>query len=78
MDAKERSKKYYNSNGNVRQFHIDDMVMMQNPARINKLDSIWQGPYRIIEIRAETNTAVLLIKNERRAIHLNRLKKFYA
>lgn len=77
MEAKERSKKYYDSNQNVRRFHIGDMVLLQNPARINKLDLIWQGPFRVIEVRENTNNVVILVRNNKRAVHMNRLKMFY-
>lgn len=76
-DAKEKSKLYYDRNQNFREFHINDQVLLKNPARANKLDEIWQGPYKIVEVHDTSSNVTLLIKNKKKRIHMNRIKKFF-
>lgn len=77
LEAKERSKTYYDSNKNEREFHINDLVLIRNPARAGKLDGIWQGPYKIVEVHKSVNNVTILVRNSKRRVHMNRLKIFY-
>lgn len=77
LEAKLKSKKYYDKNQNIRIFHINDMILLKNPARSNKLDEIWQGPYKIIEVHENARNVTILVRNKKRRVHMNRLKIFY-
>lgn len=76
-EAKEKSKRYYDNSKNIRQFHIDDWVLLKNPARANKLEEIWQGPYRIIEVFPDVMNVTVVIGTRKRRVHMNRLKHYY-
>lgn len=76
-EAKERSKRYYDANQNVRSFHINEWVLLKNPARINKLDVIWQGPFQVVEVHEGVSNITILVKNRKRRVHMNRVKTFH-
>ncbi|KRZ52294.1 Retrovirus-related Pol polyprotein from transposon [Trichinella nativa] len=73
-----RQKKWYDRRTTDCHFDVNDKVWLATPKR-NKLDKIWDGPYRIVQqaghsifkIKKESNPRKQLI------VHVDRLKRCY-
>jgi hypothetical protein len=79
INAKEKSKEYYDRDAKETTFKIGDRVLLYDETvrggRSRKLCSQWLGPYEIVSLdKVNAN-----IKRGRRIqkVHLNRLKPFY-
>ena len=73
VKGKEKSKQYYDQNTCNKIFNIGDQVFLKNEARKSKLDSLWLGPYLVVEVISPENTKILIGRSER-VVHNNRLK----
>lgn len=72
--SKEKSKILYDKNTTIITFHVGELVLLRNEARKNKLDSIWTGPYKVIEINSSENTTIKELNNSKlKIVHNNRL-----
>jgi hypothetical protein len=57
-------------------FKIGDLVLLKNE-KSSKLDPLWLGPYKIIEVDPRGSNVVLeLTKRKRQQVHVNRLKTY--
>jgi len=57
-------------------FREGDAVLLKNE-KAGKLDPLWLGPYKILEVdRKGSNAVIELIKKKRQKIHLNWLKTY--
>jgi hypothetical protein len=77
IKSKMKSKEGYDKNENAIQIHVsDDLVLLKNNASKNKLNSLWTGPFEIIEVLGEEN---IVIQRGRRGVtvHENNVKKYY-
>lgn len=72
IEAKLRSKKYYDQNANSKKFKTGDKVWLKNETRKGKLDTLWNGPFEVINA-SDLNTEIK-IKNRVYNVHNNRLK----
>lgn len=75
VEAKLKSKKYYDTN--VKPFVVEkgDMVWLKDETRVGKLAPLRKGPYEIVEVISPENSLVK-IKNKNKVVHNNRLSKY--
>jgi len=71
-EAKFNSKNSYDKTTNSQIIQINDMVYIRDESR-HKLDSIYVGPYKVLEVDNMGNCK-LDLKNKHSVIHKNRLK----
>lgn len=74
MDAKEKSKRYYDIKINPVNFHEGDHVFLLSGPKPNKLGAQYEGPFEILEV-FENGNVKILYKNKPKIVHSNRLKK---
>ena len=76
IQAKFKSKSYYDKNANIPNFQVGDLVLLKNEVRNKgKLDNLWNGPYPIIDINSDENTTIRVNRQDK-VVHNNRLKLF--
>ena len=73
---KEKSKAAYDQGAQARSFKPRDQVLCHNPNLSGKLDSIWKGPYVVLEKLSELNYRIGSLENnsKNQVVHINRLK----
>ena len=74
--AKERMKKHYDKNANLREFNEGTLVLVRTPDLAGKLEDIWEDPYEITR-RISSVTYELAVptrRTKKRAVHINMLK----
>ena len=74
--AKERMKKHYDKNANLREFNEGELVLVRTPDLAGKLEDIWEGPYDITR-RISSVTYELAVPTRRTmkcVVHINMLK----
>ena len=77
VQAKVRSKKYYDHGVNMKKFAVGDYVFVMRDPPLHKLDRFYDGPYSIVEI-LDRNKAILIDGNGETFIkHLDKLKLAY-
>lgn len=82
IEKKEKNKTYYDKKAELVTFKVDDLVLLQKENRSTKLDSLWTGPHKIIEILSDTNSKILIrtklssgkFKYVKKVVHNNRIK----
>ena len=63
---------------NLYNFQTGDKMLLRNE-KADKLDSLWTGPYTIVEVNTNgTNVVLELTKRKRIKVHINRLKKCHS
>jgi hypothetical protein len=72
--SKQKTKKNYDKNTADRVFKIGDSVYLKKEARSSKLDDLWSGPYKVLEINTPQNITIL-VKNKPMRVHVNRVKQ---
>lgn len=73
--SKEKRKEKFDVKCNNICYNVGDKVLLLNENRSNKLESIYLGPYKVIE---DSNPNLLLdIDNKRVLVHKNRVKFYY-
>ena len=70
--AKQKSKNMYDKNANPQNIQVDDMVLLRDDAG-HKLDSLYKGPYRVLETDNIGNCKIEVNK-KKVIVHKNRLK----
>ena len=70
VDAKNRSKKYYDRAINHRNFKLVDYVYLLKGPKPNKFGDYYTGPHKILEIIDNTN---IRINKTSKVVHANRL-----
>lgn len=71
------SKKYYDRNKNPSDFSVNDLVLLKN-FNIKKLESLYQGPFRIID-RLGVNSKIMNLNNGKiKMVHNNLLKLYHS
>jgi hypothetical protein len=57
-------------------FREGDTVLLKNE-KPGKLDPLWLGPYKVLEVdRKGSNAVIELTKKKRQRVHINRLKTY--
>jgi hypothetical protein len=71
-----KSKEGYDKNENAIEIHVKNLVLFKDNASKNKFNSLWTGPFEVIEVLGEENT---VIQRGRRGstVHKNNVKKYY-
>ena len=73
--SKERAKKYYDRDCNIKDFKIDDSVYIYNEPKPPKFEERWEGPFTVTDVFEESNDVELALeKNKSKIAHMNRLK----
>lgn len=77
IERKNKNKTYFDEKNKTKDLRLDvgDMVLMKNTDRKTKYDSLYVGPYEIVEITGP-NTVKLKRKNKIVRAHKDHLKKF--
>ena len=70
--AKERMKKHYDKNANLREFNECALVLVGTDLA-GKLEDIWESPYEITK-RISVTLAVPTRRTKKRVVHINMLK----
>jgi hypothetical protein len=75
------NKRYYDRSAKEREFAIDDMVYLYNPAIMVGLSSKfrrqWVVPWRIIGKKSRLNYVITDVRGKQLVVHVNRLKRAY-
>lgn len=74
--SKEKSKLQYDKRAKGEIFNVDDQVLLRNEAWKNKLSTIWNGPFKVVQINSPDNTTIK-IKKLNQTVHNNRLKLYH-
>jgi hypothetical protein len=74
INAKSRSKKYYDKKLNVKEFKVGDYVYLLKEPRKGKLCDQYIGPYRIIQTLKNNNVKLAISNNKIRIVHKDKLK----
>ena len=64
LEAKERSKRYYDQKLNAKDFKIGEEVYLLKEPRIGKFDDEYAGPYKIIKLIGGRNAKIDLGNNK--------------
>ena len=73
LEAKERSKRYYDQKLNTKDFKIGEEVYLLKEPQIGKFDEQYAGRYRIIELIGDRNAKIDLGNNRTKIVHLDKL-----
>ena len=76
LNAKWKSKKYYDHKLNVKNFRVGDQVLLLKEPLLSKFDPQYSGPYAISQLLGNTNAEIQLSPNKTKIVHLNKLKLF--
>lgn len=58
MLIKKKSKENYNKNKNVIYMHVKDLVLLKDNAQKTKLNLLWLGPFKVIEVINDENIII--------------------
>ena len=73
INAKEKSKFYYDKNINPQNFKVGDDVFLLEGGKIHKFANQYSEPYEVLEILGKGNVKIKK-KNTSKVVNLNRLK----
>lgn len=74
LNVKEQRKENYDRKTNPMEFRAGDFVLVLNKEKIkNKLQSPYEGPYKVIEVTSDEN-CLIEINGKSSTVHKNRLK----
>uniref|UniRef100_A0A2S2PZ82 Retrovirus-related Pol polyprotein n=1 Tax=Sipha flava TaxID=143950 RepID=A0A2S2PZ82_9HEMI len=76
VTRKIKSKQGYDKKENSIDIHVKDLILLKDNTARNKLESLWIGPYEVIDIIGEEN---IVIQRGRRGVtvHKNNVKKYF-
>ena len=74
LEAKERSKRYYDQKLNAKDFEIGEEVYLLKEPRIGKFDDQYAGRYKIMELIGDRNAKIDLGNNKIKVVHFDKLK----
>lgn len=73
---KENNKRHYDkTHGQPIEVKIGDLVLLIKETKNHKFDSIYEGPYEVLDVPS-TENCLIKIKNKSKLIHKNKLKLF--
>ena len=73
INAKEKSKFYYDQNIKAQHFKVGDDVFLLEEGKMHKFVNQYAGPFEVLEILGQGNVKIR-IKNNSKVVNLNRLK----
>ena len=76
IEAKQKSKEYYNRKINPQNFKIGDSVFLLEGGELRKFENQYSGPYEVLEILGKGNIKIS-IKNKPIIVNINRLRLSY-
>ena len=76
INAKIKSKTYYDQKINPQDFKIGDNVYLLNGPKPKKFGDQYSGPYEVLEILGKGNIKIL-IQNKPKIVNINRLRLSY-
>ena len=76
--AKQERKIVYDKQAKMRQFSLGDMELVHTPTLTCSLDSIWEGPYKVVGRTSEVTYQVAAPDRRKKTLttHINRLKRW--
>ena len=78
IDAKVKSKKYYDQKLHVKEFKVGDKVSLLFGKKPNKLDNPYTGPFQIIKKLKNNNFTIMNIKTKKTdSVNSKRLKPYF-
>ncbi len=77
IEHKVKSKDRYDKNENPVNIHVKDLVLLKDNAHKNKLNSLWLGPYEVIEVIGDENIIVIQRGRLGITVHKNNVKRYY-
>ena len=73
LEAKERSKRYYDEKLNTKDFTVGEEVYLLKEPQIGKFDEQYAGRYTIIELIGDRNAKIDLGNNKTKVVHIDKL-----
>lgn len=73
--AKHIREKYYNKSASKQNFYVGDYVYLKNFTPTGKFRKKYHGPYQIYKIFSNQTALITLNDNERKLVHLSKIKK---
>jgi len=78
----QRNKRYYDRKAKPRQFTVNELVYLHNPATkpglTRKFSKSWQGPYKVTKKLSDLNYEIIDQYGKKHIVHVNRLKRTYS
>ncbi|CAB0033550.1 unnamed protein product [Trichogramma brassicae] len=74
IEAKKKSKAYYDLKSNVRVFNPGDYVYLLKEHKTDKLDDHYTGPYPIKQLIGDRNAEIELSTSRSKIVHVDKLK----
>ena len=78
LEAKEKTKKWFDGNTRERRFEVGESVLVLMPERKSKLEALYSGPYTVME-QVSPVTYKLDLRGQHglgRVVHINLMKKW--
>lgn len=72
--SKERNKKYFDKKAHPSEINIGDKVFLTIDKTKQKLDPIFEGPFKVIDVNKKTKNVTIIYKRKRYVVHLDRLR----
>ena len=57
-------------------FEKGELVLIHNPGLHSKLDSVWDGPFQVIEVPNDMHLIIATFGKKHKRVHANLCKKF--
>ena len=78
VDAKIRSKHYYDRNLNEKEFELGDLILCLREPRKNKFERYYDGPLEIVEVHNKNNVVLKDPTTGKRILkHIDKIKHYY-
>lgn len=74
INAKERSKRYYDRKINIHKFKVGDFAYLLREPQKGKLGDQYSGPFKILEVTKNHNVKLQMSSNKTRIVHQDKLK----
>ncbi|KAL4101226.1 hypothetical protein QTP88_021246 [Uroleucon formosanum] len=74
IKKKLKSKSNYDKNAHSEELHVKDSILLKDNTQKNKLNSLWKGPYEVLEI-LDTENIIIQRGRNKVTVHKNDVKR---
>ncbi|KAL4153185.1 hypothetical protein QTP88_001018 [Uroleucon formosanum] len=74
IKKKLKSKSNYDKNAHSDELHVKDFILLKDNTQKNKLNSLWKGPYEVLEI-LDTENIIIQRGRNKVTVHKNDVKR---
>ena len=57
-------------------FEKGELVLIRNPGLHSKFDSVWDGPFEVMEVPNDMHLIIATLGKKHKRVHVNLCKKF--